>query len=178
MTPGDPDAEDLGFELVPSEESAISPEEDLEAAIASALAPEYAEIPGEIPEPLGRTWAFDWDRGRFIRRGQAPAEVTGKDSVAQWVQMVVHTARFSHGVFSTEFGIEDVEDVIGRLPSGAVLSSYRDRLLRALLEHERITGLEDFKADYDPATDVIEIKQFVVVLDDEDDRIVFGTQEG
>ncbi len=94
-----PDAESLGdLELIPADDTALTPEEELEAAAQSALAPEYPEAPVEEPEPLGRSSVFDHSRGRFVRRGAAPAQVTGRAALEQWCLNAVYSARFGHAV--------------------------------------------------------------------------------
>lgn len=161
-----PGADDLGLRLLPELEEPLSAEEELELAAASALAPDYPALPGRPAVPLGRTWRFDWAQGRFISRGASPAETEGKGAVEEWCQMALHSARGAHAVFPEDFGVEDPEADVGGLPSSSSLVSLEDRLREALLRHDRITDVEEFEADYDPASDVVTVRRFIVVLDE------------
>lgn len=158
----DPIAEDLGFELLP-EEDELTPDEDVAAAVASALAPDFPAIPGAPRTPLGRSWAFDWERGRFIRRGRSPAEVRGVEALKQWILMTVHSAQFAHAVFSDDFGVERAEEPMGEPAEAGDLAR---RITRALLRHDRITAVENVIVG-DPVLGEVRWKKLDVILDDE-----------
>lgn len=162
-----PNAETLGEELLPADDPGSSAEADVEAAVASALAPDYASLPGSGPQPIGTTWLFDFEAGQMVRRGLAPAEARGLESVRIWVLTAMHTARWSSGLFSDAFGIEEPDDLLGDVDPFPALRRYEDRLRGALTVHDRITDVTDFVADFDPATGVITIENFDVVLDDQ-----------
>lgn len=163
-----PDAESLGLRLMPEAEEVVTAEEELAAAVESALAPDYPAVPGSPPEPLGRTWRFDWARGRFVSRGASPAETEGQGAVEEWCMMALSSARGAHPVFGPDFGMEDPEGLIGGIPSSAAMTSLEERMRTALLQHDRVTAVEEFEADYDPASGVVTIRRFVVVLDEDD----------
>lgn len=162
-----PTAETLGEELLPADDAGSTPEADVEAAIASALAPDYASLPGTGPEPIGFTWRFNFEKGEFDRRGTAPAEAHGLDSIEVWVLTVMHTARWAHGIFSDAFGIEEPHSMIGDVDPRPALRRYEENLRAAVTVHNRITDMTDFVADFDPATGLINIENFEVVLDDQ-----------
>lgn len=161
-----PDADELGLELLP-EEDVVSPEEDVEAAVASALAPDFVSLPGQIPTPLGRTWRFDWSSGRFFRRGSSPAEARGPDALIEWCQMALHSGRFAHAFFGDDFGVEDAEDPIG---SPATAENKEEQIRRAFLQHDRIAAVDNVQIVGDPATGDIQVRYLEVITDD-DDRI-------
>lgn len=163
-----PDAFDLGFELLPVDDEVIDADTDLDAAERSALeaALERLDAPDELPPvPFGRTWSFDFVRGRFNRRGSAPAEVRGLGAVEQWCLMAAHTARYAHGVFSDEFGMERPDSVIGQVDVRDEAEDYGERLREALLVHDRITDVDRYSATYDPEEGVLLIEGFRVVTD-------------
>jgi hypothetical protein len=170
-----PDAEDLGFEMLPPDDEGVSAEADLEAAAASALEDAGAETAAEDEEParpFGRTWVFDFGKGRFVRQGGAPAETRGAGALQMWCLMAVHSARYAHRVFSDDFGMEHPEDPMGRLLTDERVAEYAERLQEALLVHDRIVAVENFDAAFDPSQGVLLIRSFDVVTDDED-RIPF-----
>lgn len=170
----EPGAEDLGFELLPADDAAPTPEEEVEEAVASALAPDYVALPGEAPEPLGKTWLFDFAERRMVMRGQAPAEATGEAAIQVWCLTALHSAQYAHAIFSDAFGTERAGDPIGDVDVPPLIRDYEARLRAALTVHDRIDDVTDFDADWDPATGVLVVHQFHVVLDDETALAVVG----
>lgn len=161
---------DLDFELLPADDEGLSPPEELAASIAGAVAEPGAIIPeaDPAPTPFGRSWAFDYETRRFIRAGTSPVVTTGAGALKQWILMVVNSARFAHAVFTDEFGMEHPEQGIGDLRAAQIVSDYEQRLREALLVHDRITALQEFRASYDPTQGVLFITYFEVVTDEEE----------
>ncbi|MCA1571256.1 MAG: DUF2634 domain-containing protein [Chloroflexi bacterium] len=162
------DAQDLSVELLPAEDEEIDPQADLEAAAASALDDVPAEAPAnDPPAPLGKTWLFDFAEGRFLRSGAAPAEGRGFDSIRMWCLMAMHSARYAHPCFGDAFGMEEPEEPIGETVNSELLADYERKLREALTVHDRIVGLVNFEAYFNPLEGVLEIDNFDVVLDDD-----------
>lgn len=161
---------DLDFTLLPADDGDISPAQDLEAAIAGAVAESSVVAPEgeEAPVPFGRSWWFDFEAGRFVRAGSSPVPTTGLDSLAQWVLMVMHSARFAHSVFSDRFGMEYPDAPLGHLDTGEMVGDFEARLRDAVLEHDRITALNSFEASFDPTQGVLSIDYFEIVTDEEE----------
>jgi len=170
-----PDAIDLGFTLLPADDPASTPEADLADAEASALAPDFASASQEAPEPLGRSWLLDWDIGCFRRRGDSAVVVAGLDALAQWCQMALHSARFAHQVFSDDFGVEQPEEIIGQIPTPAIIRDFGRRIERALLVHDRIASVENFEAHVVDAGAAIELDSLDVITDEQDVLSLAGT---
>lgn len=167
--------DDLGLELLPSDDEGLSPADELTAAIAGAIAEPNAIVPQaeDAPTPFGRTWVFDFEEGRFVRSGSSPAPTAGFGAVQQWVLMAMHSARYAHSVFSDNFGMEQPEQGIGEMIGAEVISDFEQHLREAVLVHERITALDKFKASIDPTTGDLTISYFEVVTD-EDEVISFS----
>jgi hypothetical protein len=161
---------DLDFELLPADDEGLSPSEELAASIAGAVAEPGAVVPeaDEAPRPFGRSWAFDFEKGTFIRSGSSPTPVNGISSLIQWVLMTLHSARYAHRVFSDEFGMERPDDGIGELRTAEMVSDFEQRFREAVLVHDRITALENFEATYDPTQGVLTITYFEIVTDEAD----------
>lgn len=162
------------FTLLP-DDVVLSADEDLQAAAAGALA-----LPDDVtpavdpaPEPLGRTWQFDWEARRFVRRGQSPAETSGFGALEQWCLMAIHSARYAHAVFSDEFGMEDPDAPLGEFAVGEILADWQRNLVDALLVHERITAIENVDVTWDPSDGTLYLNGFDVVTDEEQ-RLTFG----
>lgn len=164
-----------GVEILPADDLAVSPEVDVVAAEASALdaAQNVVSLP---PEPMGRTWDFDWERGRFKRDGTAPREVRGTDAVAQWAQMVLHTAQRAHPIFSARFGVPrpdgPIGDAIGVL-EGA--SDWAAAAREALLLHDRIASVENVTIEWYPEDGLIYVRSMDAITDEAElDPVRFG----
>lgn len=170
-----PDAEDLGFELLPPDDEGVEPEAEVEAAAASVLEDVEGEPIAddeEPPQPFGRTWLFDFERGRFRRDGAAPAEVRGFAALEMWCLMALHSARYAHAVFSDDFGMERPEEPLGELLDDEAAAEYAERAQEALLVHDRIAAVENFEATIDPRVGALAVEHFEIVTDD-DERLVF-----
>lgn len=162
-------ADDLNLELLPSDDEGLSPDEELAAAVAGAVAEPNAIVPQteDAPTPLGRTWAFDWSLGQFVRSGNAPAPTSGFGAISEYVQMVAHSARYAHRVFSDQFGMEGPEEPLGELTDAEIISDYEQHLREGVLVHERITALDKFSASFDGAAGVLVIAYFEIVTDED-----------
>lgn len=162
-----------GFELIP-EDDEVTPEEDLAAAAAAAV-----EDPFELtdvldpPVPLGRSWGFDFEAGRFRRYGGAPAEVVRESALYVWLLAAAHTAPEAHPIFPEEFGLERPYDPLGDIEVADALSDYEERLREAWTQHDRVSDVIDLELRYVPEEETLYIDNVVVVLD-EQDRVRFG----
>lgn len=161
------------FTLLPAEDPQSTPDDQVAAAVAGALAAPASQTPvtPDPPVPFGRSWQFDFEQGRFIREGGSPAPTSGLfGGLVQWCLMAIHSARYAHPVFSDAFGMENPDDLIGEFADGEALADWQRHLVEALLVHERITSVENFDLDWDPSTGILTINSFDVVTD-EDQRV-------
>lgn len=134
--------------LFPLDEG-TTPDEELAAAAASAR----AAIEGfvaieEPPEPLGMTWLFDFDAGRFVRRGGAPVEVYELNAIHIWAHAALRTARRAYSVFTDEFGMDEPQALVGLLAPAELLAEYEARIRAALIVHDRIATVTEFAATF------------------------------
>lgn len=165
-------ADDIDAQFLPAEDE-LSPDADLAAAEASALEDPFSiPVAEDAPVPFGRTWFFDWDRGRFIRHGSAPAEARGDGALIQWCQMALRSAWMAHRVFSPEFGIERPDSPIGLsgAEAEAEAADWAARAREALLVHDRIVEVEGLSVRL--LEDAIYFGPFTVVTDESDSVVV------
>lgn len=170
---------DPQINLLPDDRQ-LSPDQALDAAVAGALAiPQGVQPVPDPPQlPLGRTWQFDFEEGRFIRAGTSPAETVELGAVAQWCLMAIHSARFAHPVFSDEFGMENPDSPLGEFAVGEILADWQRHLTEALLVHDRIVAVENMDLVWDPTVGVLLIRSFDVVTDAGDALTIDGTIGG
>lgn len=160
--------DDPAFSLVPLEEGA-DPEAVLDAAEASVLDEPFAAAEADDPPiPFGRSWAFDYDKGRFIRSAGAPAETRDVATLVEYINAAMRTAAGVHPIFPPEFGIESPEDFLGSADPTEALSDFKDRLRTALLVHDRIQDVREFEAEVDLSLGIITVTNLLIVTDQED----------
>lgn len=152
------------LQLIPSSGDQITPDAELELAIAQLSSDTPNQPAPAFARPFGRGWAFDFHAGLFARYGTAPADVSGLDQLRVWVEKTILTSRYSGGIFSDQYGTEDV-DVIGGQYDPAVLADLAAAITEALLVHDRITAIEDFSFEQpDPLDDYV-LVSFSVITD-------------
>ena len=137
--------DDLNLGVIPSENPVFTSEENLRLAAAEAVANTLEVNPVETDEEIivGRGWSFDFSTGQFRRQGATVARISGEDQIKTWIEKAIYTARFSHPVYSDQYGIEGLTDIIGRQEPGnrvIIEAAIRD----TLLVHDQIAEVGDF----------------------------------
>jgi hypothetical protein len=157
---------ELDFELLPADFDEVTPEDQLDSAedpdsvsVALAASPSV---------PFGKSWAIDMTTGRFEQFGNTPVMTSGLDSVATWCAIALGTMRFSHPIFSDEFGMQAPASMIGEVDDSTVRATYRADIRETLMVHDRITDVRDFEFFIDPDDEEI-MFLFAFVEVDEDD---------
>lgn len=152
------------LQLIASTGDQISPDAELELAVAQLSSDTPNPPAPEEVIPFGRGWAFDFDAGRFMRYGSAPARVDGLDQLRMWIQKTILTPRFAAAIYEDAYGTESV-DVIGSQYDPGALADLAAAITEALLVHDRITSIEDFAFDPpDPMDDYV-VASFTVITD-------------
>lgn len=155
------------YTLLPAVEP-LDPDGALAAAEAAALTePDELDTPVERPQPFGRSWAFDFSTGQFIRHGAAPAETFGLETLKQWAQNALLTRRFAHLIYSDAFGLELDDDLIGSALTPITQADYTAAVVEALLVHDRIASVDDFTFTHDPDEDFV-VVNFTITTDADD----------
>lgn len=159
-----PETFDTGYELLPRDDAELTGDEALDAAFGER---EDALVEDGGPTPLGRGWAFDFESGQFMRHGYAPMVVSDEEHLRVWIEKTLRTSRFSHSIYSDNYGTEIPEDLIGQPFSSEMAGLVVRAVEDALLVHDRITQVKDFHFTGGIEDDLLEIA-FTVVLDDEE----------
>ena len=99
--------------------------------------------------PLAREVAWDFARDQPIWRSGKPLYVTGADAVLVWAWNCIHTERFAHDVFTSDYG-QDLAGLIGKPYGDEVRQSEAVRKLReALLINPYITSVDQVSATFE-----------------------------
>ena len=99
--------------------------------------------------PLAREVAWDFARDQPIWRSGKPLYVTGADAVLVWAWNCIHTERFTHDVFTSDYG-QDLAGLIGKPYGDEVRQSEAVRKLReALLINPYITSVDQVSATFE-----------------------------
>lgn len=153
---------DSGFELLPSDEAELSPDEELAAALG------LEDLDQEdIPVPLGRGWLFDFENSQFFRHGAAPAAASDVAHLRVWIEKTLRTARFAHPIYSDDYGVEMPDRLYGHVFSPEIAGKLTTTIEEALLAHDRINQVKDFNFTGSPTDTLLELS-FTVVLDEEE----------
>jgi hypothetical protein len=154
--------------IIPADDEEVSAESELAAAVAGALEdPLLTPEITETPTPLGRSWAFDFEAGRFHRAGgSSPTEVRGETTLAQWILASLHTAAGAHASLPVGFGMEDPNDVIGYADPEEALADWEERVREALLMHDRIAAVDSIELEWNASEGIIYLRRMDVILDE------------
>lgn len=158
------------FTMLPADDPQTAAADDLNAAIAGAVAlpDQITPVAAPAPTPFGNSWLFDWDQGQFVRVGKSPAQTADFATLNEWIQMAIHAARYAHPVFSDAFGMEEPDDIIGEFADGEALQDWQAALVDAILVHDRVTAVQNVSLDWDPATGNLTIVTMDVITDQDE----------
>ena len=175
LFPEEPD--DFVEQILPSDDEPLAEDEELaelEDSLDTLPDEDDLVITAPPPEPVGRSWAFDFQARRFLHgpSGHSPANTFGDATMRGWIEKVMHTDRGAHPIHPDEYGIDRAGGIFGGPPQQFPTGDYEERIRDALLFHPRITDVRDFAWDVDPMDEAVECK-FTVMLDDESE-IEFG----
>lgn len=164
--------------------SSFLPAEDVQASVEDQLAvieedlaaisaqPDEFDLlvqgPDDDPPPIGKGWAFDHALRRFRRgsSGSSPLPTFGDQTLKEWIDKTMRTARGAHPIHPDDYGMEQPFRLIGGPLHGAAISDYEDDLRRALTFHPRISDVRNFSVQSDPDVTALYMT-FDVVLDDD-----------
>lgn len=108
----------------------------------SMLIPPDAEIVTE--QQTSRTYRIDWEKGRIA------GFVDGLEAVKQAVYLILHTERYEHLIYSTNYGSE-LKGLIGKDPL-FVQSEIKRRIREALMQDDRIEDVTNFDFQFNEDT--------------------------
>lgn len=95
--------------------------------------PDTGELNGSDGLPLYREVDWDFRTNKPVWKGGNPVYVTGGRAVLVWAWNALHTMRFNHDVFSTDYGL-DGNTLLGQAYSGEVRESEAIRIVRETLQ--------------------------------------------
>lgn len=114
--------------------------------------PDTGQLTGNGRLPLCREVDWNFKTNRPVWRGGQPVFVTGARAVLVWAWNALHTQRFAHDVFSTNYG-QDISQLVGRPYSDGVRQSEAVRILRdTLLVNPYITAVEQVEVAFEGST--------------------------
>jgi len=105
----------------------------------------------EAQQP-SRTYRIDFEQGRVV--GMAD----GLDAVKQAVYKILHTDRFRHLIYSSDYGME-WNGLIGANPA-FIQAELKRRITESLLQDDRIEAVQDFEFEFNGDTALV---RFTVV---------------
>lgn len=169
---------DAPEQLLPEDDEPLSEDEEV-AALDESIedVPDEDDLVITVPalDPVGRSWAFDFQRRRFLigPGGHGPVATYGDATLKVWIEKCLNTDRGAHAIYSDDYGVDDLNDGFGGPTSQFPTGDYEQRIRDALTFHPRIVDVSGFVWDLDPADDAISVG-FQVDLDDTDSITVEG----
>lgn len=157
-------------ELLPRDDFPIS-DAELENQIEDdrLLDPDPVIVVESEPQPIGRSWAFDFISNRFYPKpGGGPQGTRGLTTLRFWIEKVLRTYRGAYPIYDSRYGIEDLDEIIGHQIGDASMTSLSGKIEDALLFHPSITAVTDFSADFNEVDEAL-VVSFVVVTDQGDE---------
>ena len=94
--------------------------------------------------------------------------VRGELALHQWLLACPAHRRGRPPDLSRAFGVRDYTEIFGNVDPSDVASDLRRRFQRAIIAHDRVADLEDFKIEWRPEDGVVQITRMVILLDDPD----------
>lgn len=125
-------------------------------------------VAAEAPRPVGRSWAFDWIQRRFVKPVGAlgPKPTLGRETLTQWCEKALRTARGAHPVHPPGYGFEPPHGgLIGR-PVGTVPPDLEARVREALTFHPIISDVDQFEYAWDENDDFLSVSCIVHLADE------------
>lgn len=160
-------AEENRYESLFPDVAPPSPEDELAATEASADAaqPRGVIVTQQVTYAFGRSWAFDFVRGRFVGSdGGGPVTTEGDATLRTWIEKALRTPRLGATIYADgHYGCDETV-VIGERPIPQDVARMQSRYEEALLVHPRITGITDWK--FQQIDEVIDVS-FTVLTDEE-----------
>ena len=95
--------------------------------------PDTGELVATTGLPLYREVDWNFQTNKPVRRGGNPVFVTGARAVLVWAWNALHTMRFDHDVFSTDYGL-DGYSLLGQAYSEEVRESEAIRVVKETLQ--------------------------------------------
>lgn len=141
--------------LLPVQEEPLTPDDAFtrfEEGLDQQLDSADLVVVEEDPPPLGRSWAYDFDRKRFVGAPTAhgPLVLHGVSTLQQWIEKCLRTARGAHAIYSDNFGIDLPADLFSGPVSHFPDRLFQDRVTDALTKHPRIVSVDNFAFNIDP----------------------------
>ena len=93
----------------------------------------------QYQEQSNRTYRLDLINGNIV------GKIDGLDAVKQSAFKILQTERFQHLIYSFSYGVE-FDGLIGKDPA-LIRSELKRRITEALLQDDRIEGIENFEVD-------------------------------
>jgi len=131
-------------------------------------------IEPEVP-PVGRSWAYDFKNGTFLKAGHGPLTTRREATLKTWVEKCIRTHRGAHPIHPDGYGLEQpLEDFLSH--PELTTHELEEAIVDALTFHPQITAVKNMviqTGDTIEGDAAVEIA-FTVVQNDETD-ITFKT---
>lgn len=163
---------DLAIDLLPDDGLDLDPDAAFEDTFGDEFDLDFEDLEAtEVVDPLpyGKSWAWDFSTGRFVRFGPSPGQTNGLDTLKTWIQKAMLTAKTAHPIYSDEFGMDSPDSLVGFVSDASAQDEWASDVREALLQHDRINDVTDFRFVVSDNGESLDVG--FSVLTDEDDAI-------
>lgn len=107
-------------------------------------------VAADAPQPLGRSWAFDWSQHAFVKpQGSlGPKPTHGLETLTEWIEKALRTAAGAHPVHPAGYGFDAPAGLLIGASVGTVPPDFEARVRSCLKFHPWILDVEDFTFDF------------------------------
>lgn len=121
---------------------------------------------GDAPPVIGKSWAFDFLQERFIPTSTGGVQAThGLVTLRYWVEKCLRTPRGQYAIYSQEYGVEGLHDMVGFVLDDEGIEQMREAIKDALTNHPVITDVINFETGSDPDDETLLVSFTVVTAD-------------
>ncbi|MFS1513041.1 DUF2634 domain-containing protein [Chengkuizengella sp. SCS-71B] len=114
---------------------------------------EEQQITEQESERSKKTWAFDFEKGDFVRTpdGKTPF-IEGIDAYKQWVMFILSTPRYRHLAYPRDYGHEFDDLIYRNLPREANESELKRIITETLMVNPQTKEVGDFSFSWEGDT--------------------------
>lgn len=127
------------------------------------------------PEPVGKSWMFDWGKQQFyLAGGRSPVAVRGQLSLMSWIEKCLHTDLDATPVSPPGYGLEGGVDAFGIGTIEGIAVDLAQRVHDALTFHPRIVDVTGFRTAR--SVDGAEVEIAMTIVLDDGDEVPFAAR--
>ncbi len=103
------------------------------------------EIKNEEFKALGKTFKFDFENKRYVIENGRLVECAIEEAIEQWIYFILKTTKGKYKIYENTDFYCDIDDLIGKKPTGFIMSEMKREITESLKKHRYIQDVKDFE---------------------------------